>query len=304
MQKKASHLYRTFLNGNVPADSIRIRNLLIKKPLHEKPFILTYTKYLGQIKRHSQAAGKIHTGMNKMKKLIPAFLIIMFYTSAFASYDRALELYKNGFYKDSLKEIAAELDIKKDMDPDFPNYRLRFLAAHNHWKLGNLEYASIHFKKCIDMNQSVDPYIDLALMYLDKGKLADADSYAQKGLKKEKNPMFYYILGETSLKRRNDWRAKEMFEAANALDQDNYACYNGLGIALMNLKKYGDADTAFSTALSLAPDSPEVLNNMAVCLEKQGKNKEALEVITKAALTAPEDKATAANLNRIKGKAR
>lgn len=239
-----------------------------------------------------------------MKKLIPALLIIMFSSSAFASYDRALELYKNGSWKDSLKEIASELDIKKDMAPGFPNYRLRFLAAHNHWKLGNLESASIHFKKCIEMDQSADPYIDLALMYLDKGKLADADSYAQKGLKKEKNPMFYYILGETSLKRRNDWRAKEMFEAANALDQENYASYNGLGIALMNLKKYGEADTAFSTALSLAPDSPEVLNNMAVCLEKQGKNKEALETITKAKQLVPGDKATEANLNRIKAKVR
>ena len=57
---------------------------------------------------------------------------------------------------------------------------------------------------------------------------------------------------------------------------------NDLGIALMKLGKYGDANAAFSVAYAINGDSAEINNNMAYCLYKMGKNNEAIPYIKKA----------------------
>lgn len=237
-----------------------------------------------------------------MKKIFfAAFLLLFGLSPLFASYEEALKLYEEGKYRDSLTVLANELDISKDLDEGAPNYNLRFLAAHNHWKLGNTESAVIHFKRCMDMtNRSIDPYIDLSLFYLQLNRLNDADVYARRGLQRGKDAMLYYILGEVSLKQKNYWRAKELFETANSLNPENYISYNALGITLMNLGKYGDANTAFSVALALNSSSPEILNNMGMNLEKLEQYDEALAFYKKANELDMEDRTILENFNRVK----
>ncbi|MCL1911059.1 MAG: hypothetical protein FWG13_02505 [Leptospirales bacterium] len=252
-----------------------------------------------------------------MKKIAVTLLFLFIVAPLAASYEEALKLYENGKYQESLAILARELDVSKDLDNDAPNYKIRFLAAHNHWKLGNADPVVIHLQRCIDMkNKSIDPYIDLSLFFLEKNRLNDAEACAKKGLQIERNAMLFYVLGEASLKRENFWRAKELLETANSIDPENFASYNALGMALMHLGKYGDANTAFSVALALNAASAEVTNNIGVSLEKlaasqesSGDEKEAAEnyksalaYYRKANELDMENKVILENLNRLKSK--
>jgi tetratricopeptide (TPR) repeat protein len=239
-----------------------------------------------------------------MKKICVLTVLMLFAaTLASASYQKALELFEKQDYRASLQMIADELETANDSKPDSPNYNLRFLAAHNHWKLGNTRSAMDHFAKCMTIRKkSVDPYIDLALLQIEMKKYGDAENTARKGLEIEKSAELFYVLGLSSLKRGNFWRAKEMFEKANSINPELYYSYNALGVALMRLKKYGEANTAFSAAHAMKPKSVEIINNLGMSYENLGKNKEAFEYYKKALSLDEKNTVVSANLERIKTK--
>lgn len=239
-----------------------------------------------------------------MKRLFTAAaIIIIMNTGLFASYSEALDYYQSGKYKESLKIIAGELKTENDLDPKSENYKLRFLAAHNHWKLGNMEAAIIHFKRCIDIKKdSPDPMIDLSLMLLDFNRTGDAQLYAGKSLKIKETSTAYFVLGEAAMKNGAYWKAKEYYEKSVSLDAEMGISYNGLGRALMKLTRYSQADTAFSAALAVMPGSPEILNNIGKSLELSGKIKEAGEYYKRAAEAGPGNQVITNNINRLKDK--
>ena len=229
-------------------------------------------------------------------------LILLLSTSLFASYDDADKLYEAKKYSESLKMLGDELVTADDLKADSPNYKIRYLAAHNHWKLNNSESVILHFRRCMEIKKnSVDPYIDLSLFLLEQKRYADATSWAEKGLSLGDNAMLYYILGRSNRERGNLPRAKELLEKCNSLNSELYFSYNELGLTLMKLGRYGEANTAFSVARALRPDSAQVCNNLALSFEKIGKGKEALDAITKAGELDKGNAVIAANFNRIKG---
>ncbi len=230
--------------------------------------------------------------------LLCAILCVALPASA-DSYDDALKLFQQNKYDDALKTITDTLDAKRDREPGSPNYRLRFLAAHAHWKKGNLKGALSHFRKCAEIDRATpDPYIDAALMLVEHRKLKEADSFLRKGRKIKDDPMFYYIWGRMALANRNAWRAKELLEKSISMDPALYASYHALGMALMRLKRYSEANTAFATAHELMPSSGIILNNLALSYELLGKNAEAVEAYRKAQKLAPENTAIFDNLSR------
>ncbi len=218
-----------------------------------------------------------------MKKLILTFFAILLSSSAFAAYDKALELYQENKFQESLAVCAEDLIMAEDFKPGSPNYKIRYLAAHNHWKLGNVESASIHFRKCMAIDKTkIDPYIDLSMLLIEKRKFKEAGSVIEDGLKVKEDAMLFWLLGKIALERRDYQRARTLFERANGIDPEFYISYNDLGIALMKLGKYGDANAAFSVAYAINPDSMEINNNMAYSLYKMEKKNEALPYIKKA----------------------
>ena len=218
-----------------------------------------------------------------MKKLVFTFFAILLSSSAFAAYDKALELYQENKFQESLAVCAEDLIMAEDFKPGSPNYKIRYLAAHNHWKLGNVESASIHFRKCMAIDKTkIDPYIDLSMLLIEKRKFKEAGSVIEDGLKVKEDAMLFWLLGKIALERRDYQRARTLFERANGIDPEFYISYNDLGIALMKLGKYGDANAAFSVAYAINPDSMEINNNMAYSLYKMEKKNEALPYIKKA----------------------
>jgi Flp pilus assembly protein TadD len=239
-----------------------------------------------------------------MKKIIVlTALLLLPGVVLYATYKDALKLFEQKDYKGSLKIIANELETSNDFKPDSPNYNLRFLAAHNHWKLGTTKSAIDHFNRCIEIKKNkVDAYIDLALLLIELKRYAEADNTARRGLEAEKSPALHYIMGIASLKRGNFWKAKEMFEKANSLNPELYYSYNALGITLMGLNKFSEANTAFSAAYAIKPQSMEIINNLGMSYEKLGKNKEAYEYFKKALSLDEKNSVAAANFERIKAK--
>ena len=225
------------------------------------------------------------------------------YAPVSASYDEALKLFQEKKYKESLQKIAGELNTTDDFNEGSPNFNLRFLAAHNHWKLGNKDSAYSHFKRCMEIKkESVDPYVDSALLMIELKKYGDAERIARKGQGISDSPMFSYILGKISLINKNYPRAKELFEKANSMNQELYISYNDLGIALLNLKKFSQANTAFSIANELHGDSHEILNNLGLSYEKIGDYKKALECFTRAGELDGQNTVIAKNISRVKNR--
>jgi len=218
-----------------------------------------------------------------MKKVLFTFFAILLSSSAFAAYDKALELYQENKFQESLAVCAEDLIMAEDFRPGSPNYKIRYLAAHNHWKLGNTESASIHFRKCMAIDKTkIDPYIDLSMLLIEKKKFKEAGSVIEDGLKVKEDAMLFWLLGKIAIERRDYQRAKTLFERANGIDPEFYISYNDLGIALMKLGKYGEANAAFSVAYAINPESAEINNNMAYCLYKMDKKNEASQYIKKA----------------------
>ena len=130
-----------------------------------------------------------------MKKIILLLIIAFPIITIGATYEDALELFKKKQYKDSLKVLAENLVVADDLVPNSSNYNLRFLAAHNHWKLGNTNSVVTHFKRCMDIKKdTVEPYIDLALFMIEIKRYNEAERIVVKGLSIKKEAMLYYVL--------------------------------------------------------------------------------------------------------------
>jgi tetratricopeptide (TPR) repeat protein len=239
-----------------------------------------------------------------MKRLAVFCTLILFPLALSADYKSALELFQKGDYAASLKVVADELNASQDMVAGSPNYRLRYLAAHNHWRMGNHDRALTHLAACARIQpSSADPLIDIGLIYIDLNRWQDAINAGQRAATLDKNSaMAFYILGKARYGFQNYWGAKEYLEKATSLDFELYAAWSELGRSLTALEKYPEAETAFSTALSLNPDSPEVLNNYAVMLHKAGNHKKAAELIARAAKLNPQSAVIAKNVTILGGK--
>ncbi len=228
----------------------------------------------------------------KMQKMIFSVIMVFSLTvSLSAGYDEALELYNRGEYMKSIYAVADVLLIEKDMDPSSENYKLRFLAAHCHWRLGNYDKAMTHFIKTREIRpDSLDPLIDMALMNLEANRNSHAEAYAKAVLDKDpKNSLALYVFGGVMASRGNYAAAQDYYQRIIAAETEHYAAYNALGKVLMSQKKYGNAETAFSTAVALNSNSAEVYNNLAICYYRLEKVDLAKETIEKALTLDPDN---------------
>jgi tetratricopeptide (TPR) repeat protein len=165
-----------------------------------------------------------------MKKLLyGAVIVLLSAAGALASYDEALKLYQEKKFRESLDSIASELSVDQDFQQNSPNYALRFLAAHNHWKMGNHEAAIAHFRRCADIQKDTSRSSDRpGTLLIDIGRYWEAEPFAQRALALQKNPIAYYVVAKSAYGVGNFWRSKEFFEKSISMDPEFFVAYNGL----------------------------------------------------------------------------
>jgi len=102
-------------------------------------------------------------------------------------YQWALSEFEKQAYEESLKYIRHV--IKADM----ANYKLRYLAAHDHWKLGHYEFATTHFQAAISAKpDNPNAYMDLATMKIQERNYTVAEwilNNAMNVLQKSNKPL-------------------------------------------------------------------------------------------------------------------
>lgn len=224
-----------------------------------------------------------------MKKLIVIFFLIMSCPLFAGGYEEALAFFNKGDYLESLNSLATTLSEIGQTNPT-DEFKLRILAAHNHWELGNYVKAMIHFRRAEEISPGKDLYIDMMLISLEFGHNRDAETYARKILEYDgTNTIAVYGLGEVAFRNGDFTAAKNNFEQCVSEDPAMYTGWNGLGKVLFREKKYSEANTAFSTALALNAGSAELMSNLALTYFHMGKKDKAVEYIDKALSLEPDN---------------
>ncbi|ADO44627.1 TPR repeat-containing protein [Hydrogenobacter thermophilus TK-6] len=76
--------------------------------------------------------------------------------------------------------------------------------------------------------------------------------------------------------------AKEEYEKALQKDKNMWKAHFNLGNVYAKMEDYAKAEREYKRALELKPNDPDILNNLAWVLYKQGRKEEALLLIKKA----------------------
>ena len=72
-----------------------------------------------------------------MRLLIVIILTLSSIAPAYAQYDKAVKQFEQGNYDAALSEIASNIDVSQDFEPNTHNYNLRYLAGQKKKKKGN-----------------------------------------------------------------------------------------------------------------------------------------------------------------------
>lgn len=103
--------------------------------------------------------------------------------------------------------------------------------------------------------------------------------------------------GIAALRTGDVARAAILLERATTSPTAPWRAWNARGVAADLRGDWGVADLAYSKALALKPDRPEIVNNLGWSLMLRGRWMEAVEPLERAALLDPKSQRTANNLD-------
>lgn len=121
------------------------------------------------------------------------------------------------------------------------------------------------------------------------GREAEARTLADDWLRQHpKDPGFRVHLGDMAMARQDPAAAETHYRQAQGLAPDSPLVLNNLALALARQKKPG-ATALAQRAVGLAPDQPALLDTLAECLAAESRWSEAADTQSKAVRLAPED---------------
>lgn len=185
-----------------------------------------------------------------MKKIMSFFLLFLFAVFELSGADlkQGIEYYKNKSYKKA-KEIFLEI-IKNDTK----NYTAYYYLGVTSMILGDNDNAVLALQRAIEVQpERVEPYIELAEIYLNTEHYDLAEkycSYAMQNDKKE-NDRYYYIRARIYYEKGDYNTAKILYQKACKINPENASYYNYIGLTYLKLNKSNIANTAFLQAVAL-----------------------------------------------------
>lgn len=130
------------------------------------------------------------------------------------------------------------------------------------------------------------------------GREAEARTLADDWLRQQpKDAGFRVHLGDMAMARQDPAAAETFYRQARSLAPDSPLVLNNLALALARQKK-PEATALARRAVSLAPEQAALLDTLAECLAAESRWSEAAETQTKAVRLAPEDPALRLQLAR------
>lgn len=249
---------------------------------------------------------KIPSKEEKVKKRYSIFLLyfglVTFFiahsVNIFAeedSYKQALKYYVNGQFGKSHKVLEGLL---KD---NWDDYDIVLLAAYVTWKQGQRSWALANFDRAIRIApKRIAPYIGKIELFLELKKLGDAAKIAERAtVRFSEKWQAWHFLAKVALAQKKWPKAIESAEKSISLKSDNYKPYNLLGLAYLSSSRYDLAYISFKTALSFAPKSAYILNNLGVVMEKKKDFKKAREYYERCLEIEPLHPTAKLNLQRL-----
>lgn len=148
---------------------------------------------------------------------------------------------------------------------------------------GYLKLAEDRFKKAIELGADFEAYSNLADLFVQTGRLNEAECYMQAGALAHSNSidvcvkMAAYLRGLGRLTE-----AIHYFTQALSFDPLRKDVHIDLGLAKSDLGLFGEAEAHCRQALNIDPDYWQGYNNLGLVLHKTGRNQEAEQVFNHA----------------------
>ncbi|MZQ98627.1 MAG: tetratricopeptide repeat protein [Acidaminobacter sp.] len=181
--------------------------------------------------------------------------------------------------------------------------RKSYKAAESSWR------RAMHLGVDEDLRDEMVRQLDdlWSRIQYEEGYMLVLDGFADEGLVKllplEEfhddwwNLLFFIGLAYRQKEQYNE--ALDYFRRALRLNTGSPEIHNEIGLCLMSLSMFHDAEIVYSEALKMHPDSPDLLCNKGIVMLHLGDLKQARQLIERAYEINPEDEVTAAWLRQL-----
>jgi tetratricopeptide (TPR) repeat protein len=187
------------------------------------------------------------------------------------------------------KEILKKLREARPADPQVAYWLARVEEALGN-KSGAEKILAEAIGRALPGEHVIDLYVALARFLSASGKIQDADAKLAEARQKLPDTLeLHKAFGDVHLHAARLDAAKAEFELVLQRDpQDLYAMFN-LGVCMLRMKKYDDAQALFDKVSAVDKNYPGLALERGVLFENSGQAVRALEMYQEALNTAPND---------------
>jgi tetratricopeptide (TPR) repeat protein len=202
-----------------------------------------------------------------MKLFLQIFLFTFSLTALHSqamTYEKALAEYKASAYQESLQTIREILKVEK------PRYELHYLAAYNYWHLKEWKSAVNHFQAAIKFKpEDTNAYIDIIKLYSSAQLNKAALELCEDAIRKfPQEPKFKFQQVALLLKYGRIDVSLEIIEKLKLTLPEDYRPL-ALESNIYYMKRdFEKAEISLKWASALAPNNPNLKNNLALIYEQ------------------------------------
>ncbi|HAU01665.1 MAG TPA: hypothetical protein DCS26_01450, partial [Porticoccaceae bacterium] len=171
---------------------------------------------------------------------------------------------------------------------DFPTGRLQMaIDAH---RGGDEQAAEGHYLAAVAIDNHLNAArMNLAQLYYNQGRLADAEALYRTTITQEPNASeAFYALGLLLAEQRHFGEAAQMLRSAATLGNNPRAWYN-LAVLYQQTGNPEMAEKSYLQALQLAPGNSDFTVGLVSLYSQQGLTKKALATVAQGLVFAPHD---------------
>jgi Flp pilus assembly protein TadD len=181
------------------------------------------------------------------------------------------------------------------------NVRTLVLAGQIHREANRLDAAREHLEKALALDaQSAEGWNELGGVMLARGDDRKGLECFKRALA-VKPDLSYALLNaaQSSSRLQQHEAAAGYYERVIALDAKSAGAHNGLGLALAQAGRSGEAERALRRAVELEPALGPAWNNLAVLLLQAKRESEAEDALRQGIVRAPKEELLYLNLARV-----